>query len=190
MKPLLNSTKCLGQEKCTLSLPIRAFSSSTARHDAALEQQQNQSPIQTTPAGYMDPTTIFTPRAERKLLRTQHKTPIGSRRQRAALRSSDKVPFEQLPYQCFQEARSILVADRADKTTQIETQRARIARLKATQVSPQDERQKETRLSSMHRKLEELKILADVNDPLVKKRFEDGDGVFLRLCFETLRHSH
>jgi len=127
----------------------------------------------------MDPTTIFTPRAERKLLRTQHKTPVGSRRRRAALRSSDKVPFEQLPYQCFQEARSILTADRADKITQIETQRARIARLKATQVSPQDERQKETRVSSMQRTLDELKILADINDPLVKKRFEDGDGVFL-----------
>ena len=181
VKPLLlNSTKCLGQEKCAFSLPIRAFSSSTAR------QEQNSSPIQTTPPGYMDPTTIFTPKAERKLLRTQHKTPIGSRRQRAALRSSDKVPFEQLPYQCFQEARSILIADRADKITQIETQRARIARLKATQVSPQDERQKETRLASMQRTLDELKILADINDPLVKKRFEDGNGVFSRSSFSLI----
>jgi large subunit ribosomal protein L35 len=38
------------------------------------------------------------------------------------------------------------------------------------------EANKQRRLSSMRRELERLKILADINDPMVKKRFEDGDG--------------
>ena len=29
---------------------------------------------------------------------------------------------------------------------------------------------------AMERHLEDLKILADVNDPVIKKRFEDGQG--------------
>ena len=31
----------------------------------------------------------------------------------------------------------------------------------------------------MRRELERLKVLADINDPMVKKRFEDGDGMLL-----------
>lgn len=67
--------------------------------------------------------------------------------------------------------------DRQEKVAQIEVERARIQRLKEqdAMVSGGD-LQKETRLASMRRHLEKLKILADINDPLVKKRFEDGHG--------------
>ena len=58
----------------------------------------------------------------------------------------------------------------------MDTQRSRIARLKEQQVDPQHERQKEQRMTSMQRTLEELKIHADINDPVVKKRYEDGQG--------------
>lgn len=170
VKPLLNSTRCLR------NLPIRTFSSS-AQNEAAVEQQSQSSTPQQPPPSGISPTSVFTAKGERLLLKTQNKTPIGSRRRRAALLSSSNIPFEQLPYQCFQEARKILGADREEKIKQIETQRARIARLKAQQVSPQDERQKETRIASMQRTLEELKIYADINDPIVKKRFEDGQGM-------------
>jgi len=38
------------------------------------------------------------------------------------------------------------------------------------------QRMRDTRLASLRRHVERLKILADANDPLVKKRFEDGLG--------------
>ena len=67
--------------------------------------------------------------------------------------------------------------DRAEKVAQIEIQRARIERLIEQDVAVSGgEMKKETRLGSMRRQLERLKVLADINDPLVKKRFEDGLG--------------
>jgi large subunit ribosomal protein L35 len=56
-------------------------------------------------------------------------------------------------------------------------QRERIERLKNKEVSPQDEAHKEKRLNDMRRTLEGLKIQADINDPMVKKKFEDGKGM-------------
>jgi large subunit ribosomal protein L35 len=105
--------------------------------------------------------------------------PVGSRRRRAALKSSDNIPFEQLPYQAFQEARKILQADREEKLRQIEKERARIAKLSAQDASRFEggEVQKQRKLLSMQNYLERLKILADINDPLIKKRFEDGEGM-------------
>ena len=41
---------------------------------------------------------------------------------------------------------------------------------------------KKGKLVRMQKHLEELKILADVNDPVIKKRFEDGMGE----CCSTL----
>ena len=35
---------------------------------------------------------------------------------------------------------------------------------------------KEKRIQSWTRQIEQFKILADINDPLVKKNFEDGFG--------------
>lgn len=104
--------------------------------------------------------------------------PIGSRRRRAAIQSSDNIPFEQLPYQCFQEALQVLREDRTEKLEQIKIERLRISNLVAQDASDikGGEVQKEKRLDSMRRYLEKLKIEADINDPLIKKRFEDGEG--------------
>lgn len=103
--------------------------------------------------------------------------PIGSRRRRAALQSSNNIPFEQLPYQCFQEARKVLLADRAEKLEQIEMMRQRIARLEAlSSEEAGGEQSQKSRLRAMQLHLERLKIHADINDPLVKRKFEDGQG--------------
>jgi large subunit ribosomal protein L35 len=105
--------------------------------------------------------------------------PIGSRRRRAAVKSSDNIPFEQLPYQCFQEARKVLQADREEKIKEIQTERLRISNLVAQDVTNirGGEIRKQSRLASMRKYLEYLKIQADINDPLIKKRFEDGEGL-------------
>lgn len=87
---------------------------------------------------------------------------------------SSSISFEQMPYQCFQEARKVLQQDRAEKLAEIASRRARIERLSQKPIEPQDERMKERRLKSMRLALDELKIHADINDPLVKKKFEDG----------------
>ena len=56
-------------------------------------------------------------------------------------------------------------------------QRERIEKLEAQQVAPQDEGNKAHRLRSMRERLEHTKILADINDPIVKKTFEDKQGM-------------
>jgi len=105
--------------------------------------------------------------------------PVGSRRRRAAVKSSDNIPFEQLPYQCFQEALKVLKADREEKLALIKTERLRISNLEAR--DPADvyggEKAKLRSLGGMRKHLEWLKIQADINDPLIKKRFEDGEGM-------------
>ncbi len=112
------------------------------------------------------------------LVRTQGVQPIGSRRRRAALQSSDNVPFEQMPYQCFQEARKVLQTDREEKLAQIAEMRKRIAHWQDVSAADQGgEFAKRGKLVRMHKHLEELKILADINDPVIKKRFEDGEGM-------------
>lgn len=105
--------------------------------------------------------------------------PIGSRRRRAAIKSSDNIPFEKLPYQCFQEALKVLREDREEKIKEIQTERLRISNLVAKDASTikGGEQAKQQRLSSMRKYLEYLKIQADINDPLIKKRFEDGEGM-------------
>ncbi|KAL9051340.1 MAG: hypothetical protein Q9162_006095 [Coniocarpon cinnabarinum] len=143
-----------------------------------------------TPA---DPNTAHDRRLERVLMR-QGRPPIGSRRRRAALSSSDNIPFEQLPYQCFQEARQILQEDRAEKLADITKMRARIERVKLQEVGRSRNAIlfKERRLLSMMQRLEKLKILADINDPLVKKQFEDGEGdmnkpIYRHLAFKKFK---
>ena len=120
---------------------------------------------------------IVTSRKGEKNLFEHGIMPIGSRRRRAAIGSSQNIPFEQLPYQTFQEARAILQADRENKIKEIEQERGRIQRLEAKDAaSVGGEQQKQNKLDSMRRHLEHLKILADINDPMIKKRFEDGEG--------------
>lgn len=166
--------RCLQQSQasCHTSQSVRSFTTSRTSRNEAASLEPFSSPTK------IDPLTVISPRGEKALLNSGT-SPIGSRRRRAALRSSDNVPFEQLPYQCFQEARKILQADREEKLQAIEKERTRIARLSAQDAStiPGGEKQKQSRLHSMQQYLERLKILADINDPLVKKRFEDGEGV-------------
>lgn len=129
----------------------------------------------------LDPNTAFDRRSER-ILNRSGTPPIGSRRRRAAVASTSQIPFEQLPYQCFQEARKVLMEDRQQKIAQITMQRERIERLKATSpVGEAETKEKMRRLKNMRTRLEELKVLADINDPLVKKRFEDDQGECLLL---------
>jgi large subunit ribosomal protein L35 len=132
--------------------------------------------------GTLDAQTVEDKKQERRLLRREGVQPVGSRRRRAALGRSSlqkaaEIPFEQLPYQCFQEARKILLEDRKEKIKAIEIQQTRIKNLMeqdpAVSGGPM---QKEARLRSMQKYLEELVILADINDPVVKRKFEDGEG--------------
>ena len=117
---------------------------------------------------------------------------MGSRRRRAALRRSAiqkaaEIPFEQLPYQCFQEARKFLLEDRQEKIKEIETQQQRIKNLMDQDPSVSGgAAAKETRLRSMRKHLNDLIILADINDPVVKRKFEDGQGRLHALVFCAL----
>jgi len=171
---ILSTVRSTRQTQRKLSLSIRSLT--TQEHILPPAYPPPPPP----PSG-LDPRTITTPRQERRLLR--HRVfPVGSRRRRAALRTSADIPFEQLPYQCFQEARKVLAEDRKGKLEQIEQQRSRIERLKAQEPAVSGgEWQKERRVVSMQQYLEKLKILADINDPMVKKRFEDGKGMFCPL---------
>lgn len=151
------------------TIGLRAFSTRNVLRDEA----QVQKPFFKN----LDSETAFIPRLERKLIRAG-KPVIGSRRRRMALATSQQIPFDELPYQCFQEARQILVADRQEKLKKLDTERARIARLQETDPNTfaGGEAYKQKRLQSMQLELERLKVLADVNDPTVKRRFEDGKG--------------
>ncbi|KAF4550613.1 putative phosphatidylethanolamine-binding protein 3 [Elsinoe fawcettii] len=150
----------------------RQLSSTSVRREE-LEAKPSKS---TTSSKALDPNFVHTPRLERRLVRETKQYPIGSRRRRAALRTAREIPFEQLPYQCFQEARKILAEDRREKLEAIESTRAKLARVKEQQVEEQNARSKERKVISLEQHLEEMKILADINDPLVKRNFEDGNG--------------
>ena len=149
--------------------------SSTTFWQEDLNLQPTSTPLE------LDPALVSTRKEERLLIKSGL-NPIGSRRRRAALQNTQNIPFEQLPYQCFQEARKILQADREEKLKQIEVERRNIA--KAEKMDPAKcggTAGKKGKLNAMHLHLEKLKILADINDPVIKKRFEDGEGLLLSL---------
>ncbi|TVY89571.1 54S ribosomal protein L35, mitochondrial [Lachnellula willkommii] len=165
-------TRCLQNTK---SLPqatrvVRTFTSSSRQNEEVVVESTKAPKV-------WDPETVTSRKGEKVLMRSGV-MPIGSRRRRAAIQSSDNIPFEQLPYQCFQEALQVLREDRTEKLEQIKVERLRISNLMAQDASKikGGEVQKEKRLDSMRRYLEKLKIEADINDPLIKKRFEDGEG--------------
>ncbi|ORY71956.1 phosphatidylethanolamine-binding protein [Pseudomassariella vexata] len=167
----------------TSSLAIRSFSQSVARRDETTTTTTPPSEVPSSSAEQpkarkrLDPETTTEYWSERKLSR-MGTPPVGSRRRRAAIKTSENIPFEQLPYQCFQEARNILQQDRKEKLEDIVAELAKIRRLEATPADqlPGGERKKNLRLASLRKYVEELKILADINDPVVKRRFEDGLG--------------
>ena len=70
----------------------------------------------------------------------------------------------------------MLREDREEKLRLIQQQRERVARLRSQKAEKSKEAQIAHRIKSMERYLEELKIQADINDPLVKRTFEDGSG--------------
>ncbi|KAF2851589.1 PEBP-like protein [Plenodomus tracheiphilus IPT5] len=198
--------RCVRHDAAANGAPRRLLSSSVVAREDVVQPQASTTPpppppppsdspavaaqdsAPQEPPGYMlkwgtlDPQMVETKKQERRLLRREHTQPVGSRRRRAVLRRSAlqkavEVPFEQLPYQCFQEARKVLLADRQDKIKDIETQQLRIDNLQqqdpAVSGGPAA---KEARLRSMKKHLNELIILADINDPVVKRKFEDGQG--------------
>ena len=146
---------------------LRAVSLSPRRPEEATPEPKTADPN-------LDPNTVLGWKAEQALTKAGT-PPVGSRRRRAALRAAPNIPFEQLPYQCFQEALAIIRADREEKVAAIRTELAKIARLEGIKEEEGAERRK-LRISSLKKHVEELKILADINDPLVKRRFEDGLG--------------
>ncbi|PTB69272.1 PEBP-like protein [Trichoderma citrinoviride] len=156
---------------------IRPFTTGAARAAELQQQQTSSSSPSSQPSPLdLDPNSVL-PEFEAPLIKAG-KMPVGSRRRRVALRTTASIPFEQLPYQAFQEARAILAADRQEKVAKIREQLGKIAALEAKDAAQVKggEKMKETKLASLRRSVEELKILADINDPLVKKRFEDGLG--------------
>ncbi|KAI0869782.1 ribosomal protein YmL35 [Hypoxylon argillaceum] len=157
--------------------PPSSSAKSLKELDAAAIAAAAESTMSRMQERLLDPNTTTAHWAERKLMRTGIH-PVGSRRRRAALRTSEDVPFEQLPYQCFQEARKILQEDRQEKLQALAKELVKIKRLEET---PADQvtggqRKKDLRLKSLRKYVEELKILVDINDPIVKRRFEDGLG--------------
>ncbi|KAK3359296.1 phosphatidylethanolamine-binding protein [Lasiosphaeria hispida] len=149
------------------SIAARQFSSTTSRKDEITRAEPLKlSDIPISPQ--------WTPEQLAKLTSPD----LGSRRRRAALATTTHVPFEQMPYQCFQEARKVLNEDRQEKIAQIVAETEKIKRLEAADPSTMrgGEAYKEKRLASLRKHVEELKILADINDPSVKRRFEDGMG--------------
>lgn len=157
------------QQQCV----IRPFSTAAAR---AAEAAATTATAQPTDPRDLDPNTVL-PEFEAQLIKAGQ-MPIGSRRRRVAMRTTGDLPFEHLPYQAFQEARKILAADREDKVAQIQKTLDKISELEKTDASAVQGGQamKDTKLASLRRYVDRLKILADVNDPVVKKRYEDGLG--------------
>ncbi|KAJ4366722.1 mitochondrial 54S ribosomal protein YmL35 [Ascochyta clinopodiicola] len=151
--------------------PPQSASEAAAATDAAVPEYMQK-------WGTLNPETVENKKQERRLLRREGVQPVGSRRRRAALRLSaarqtEEVPFEQLPYQCFQEARKVLQEDRQEKLKAIQTQQQRI---QATAASNASEQSKRDRIARMKLHLNDLIIAADINDPVVKRKFEDGQG--------------
>jgi large subunit ribosomal protein L35 len=173
------------KSQTTFVLPMRSFSTAPTLSQAAPATQAStfQSPL--VPTSELDPNSVSTVSEEQRLIKHRNLFPVGSRRRRAAIASNtSNIPFEQLPYQCFQEARNLLAQDRVDKVKAIEKIRKRIAHVESLSVEAAGgEPHRQHRLFSMRKELEYLKIQADINDPLVKKKFEDGLGMFLTvLC--------
>jgi len=171
-RPLIECLR-LTQSSASSSRSIRAFAT-TARNNEVMQV------VTETASPMFDPDTVTSIKGERALMKTGV-LPIGSRRRRAAVKSSDNIPFEQLPYQCFQEARKVLMADREEKLDLIRKTRLRINNLINADYSDKvnGEQSRRVRLTAMRKHLEYLKIQADINDPLIKKRFEDGEGSFI-----------
>ncbi|KAJ6788716.1 hypothetical protein PWT90_10054 [Aphanocladium album] len=176
----------------TQQCAIRTFSSSAVRASETTTQEPAQSTTTTTTTEAtpvpldLDPNTV--PREFEQVLMEQGTMPIGSRRRREAIRTTGSLPFEQLPYQAFQEARKILAADRETKVASLKAAVDKIAALEAKDSSTikGGETMKQIKLRSLRKEAHRLTILADINDPLVKRKFEDGLGDMTKPIYRHL----
>lgn len=158
------------QQQCVAIRTLSTSAASRTPEAATSSSTSSNNPLD------QNPDTVL-PEYEDQLIRAG-KMPIGSRRRRVAMRSTSNIAFEQLPYQAFQEARKVLAGDREEKLASIQATLEKIAQLQKSDSTNMKggETMKQTKIASLNRQLENLKILADINDPLVKKRFEDGLG--------------
>lgn len=71
-----------------------------------------------------------------------------------------------------------MAEERTEKLEELEKTSVEIAKLeqRPADVYRAGERFKQKKLDSLRRHLEYLKIQADINDPAVKRKFEDGLG--------------
>jgi large subunit ribosomal protein L35 len=174
-RPLAQSLRA-SEATTTTTLPLRPFTTSSSSSIDVYKVIRERPKGEIDPAD-LDPNTAVAPWAEKDLWKAGT-PPIGSRRRRFAIRTTQNIPFEQLPYQAFQEARKILAADREEKLAAISAEVEKMRKIRETDASVYKggEKKKAIKLESLRRHVEELKILADINDPSVKRRFEDGLG--------------
>lgn len=174
-RPLAQS---LSRHERAIVLTIRSFTTAPSlRTELQQTETSDASPPPPKPKRTLDPLRVSTPKSERRLLRRQSQLPVGSRRRRAAIASTSSIPFTQLPFQCFQEARKFLAADRETRLVEIGIQQQRMQALRdKVIVDKKESARRDKTLQDMRTRLEREKIWADINDPLVKKRFEDGMG--------------
>lgn len=168
--------RCTKHDRIIPSITRRTLSTTAPSNLETQTQGTSDDSAATDLPKLLDRNLVYGAKYERLLAQQQHTTPLGDRRRRVALNITPGIPFEQLPYQCFQDARKVLQEDRQEKLAEIQKQRERIRALEAKEVGVQNEQFKNHKLKSMRRRLEETKIKADINDPVVKKKFEDGLG--------------
>lgn len=174
LRPASLCLRCFAQRNLVLSSFAKRGLAVTS--DESIQETSPFSPSPLPPHQHSN-ASLASSGEESSTLAKTGKQLAGSRRRRAAINSTTNIPFEQLPYQCFQEARKVLLADREEKLKKIEVERKRIAKVQAQDVAGLGgEGRKKGKLIAMHKYLEHLKILADSNDPVIKKRFEDGLG--------------
>ena len=71
----------------------------------------------------------------------------------------------------------MLLTDREEKLKEIESVRQKLSRLQALSAEEAGgEQSRKSRIVALELRLGRLKILADINDPIVKRRFEVGLG--------------
>ena len=184
MRHFSTCLRCVRPAPAANGAPQRMLSSSASAREEVQTQPAADAdaevPEYMRKWGKLDPEMVENKKQERRLLRREGVQPVGSRRRRAALRLStirntEEIPFEQLPYQCFQEARKFLQEDRMEKLKEIKHQQQRIQAVAASDASEQSKRD---RIARMKMHTNDLIIQADINDPTVKRKFEDGQGMW------------
>ncbi|ROT38881.1 phosphatidylethanolamine-binding protein [Sodiomyces alkalinus F11] len=156
--------------------PLRPFTTSSPASAQVYKVVRERPEGEVDPVE-LDPNTAVHPWAEKDLWKAGT-PPIGSRRRRYAIRTSQNIPFEQLPYQAFQEARKLLAEDREEKIAAIKAEVEKMRKIREADASlfKGGEKKREMKLQSLRQHIEWLKIQADINDPCIKRRFEDGLG--------------